>query len=308
MFVAWASTGASLAVRALGYARSADYAGAVREALAAHATAWALFWMPARAGAYGAASAPRDAALLDAGPVEAILDDYDDSDPEFVAAARCVTLAIQGVAALAAVQTVAESRPTRLYPWLAFGTLCVALAFGGALVGNPPSSERTAFQGDAYACTVRSAPLCARGVMAAPCDISVYRILACGALVSLLALAARVREFGASASWRGLVLVTLYGACIAAAAFCALVLPIESGPSDAPDRREPHNGPCSPWRVYGTHLLAAAALALGVGPALACFDYGAWVAPDTGAKRVALALEQVTMAPQRRVRSTEVAL
>jgi hypothetical protein len=309
MFLLWTVTGIlPLTGRVVGYARSADYSAAVREALAAHAVAWALFWMPARAGAYGAASVPRDAALLDMGPVEALLDDYDDSDPEFVAGARCATLAFQGLSALAAVHTVAESRPTRLYPWLAFGTLCVALAYGGAFLDRPPPAERTAFQDDIYACTVRSAPLCARGVMATPCDISVYRIIACGALVSLLALARRVREFGASASWQGLVLVVLYGACIATAAFCALILPIETGPSEVLDRREPHNAPCSPWGVYGTHLLAAAALSLGVGPALTCFDYGAWVAPDAGAKRVALALEKVTIAPHHRVLRTEDAL
>ena len=295
MYLLWIGSGAlAITVSIAGLARQKDYRHIVRECLASHAVAWCLFWMPARSGGYSLASTPRDAAALDLGPIEGVTNDYSDQDPTYVASARGVTLMIQGLSAMLCINTIAVSRETRFYPWLSFGTLCILLAYLSMIPGEDPSM-RTAFNHNStYSCSLRAAPICEHGVLGSPCTIDMMRVVPLAVYVPLVALAPRVREYANKSSRVHLAPAVLYGAALVLSAFAFLVVSIESERSMVHDRREPFDGPCSPWHVYSTHLLVAAALALGAGPALSCFDGGSWDKPKPTPFRVPMRLENVT--------------
>ena len=296
MYITWLSSGfLSILVCIAGLARDKDFRYIVRESLAAHAVSWCLFWMPARAGGYGLASTPRDSALLDMGLLESISGDFGDTDSKHTALTRTLVVVLQGVAAMTCVHTLSVSRETRFFPWITFGTLCIFLAYLTMLPGEDPD-ERTAFSsGGPYYCSLRAAPFCEHGVLGAPCVLETIRLAPLAVYIPIAAAAPRVLRYANRVSRIALAPVVLYATVTVASISSFLVLAIETGPSMTPDRREPHNGPCSPWGVYSTHLLVAAALALGVGPSLACFDDGSWSKPDGATRRVAMKMEKITV-------------
>jgi len=275
LYAAWAGSAlGACALLTLGLVRDTGSAPLVREAALVHALMWAVLWAPARAGAYGAATTPALAAQLDVGIVEALRGDYAGGDSQAVAWGRAATLALQSTAAVAAAQVAAPRHPARAAPWIGAGLLMLAAAVGVPYIDYAQRDERTLYA-DGYACDVRHPHLaCERGVFADDCTVGVWRLGAVAALVAYLAGLRRVAELAEARPWAGQPAAVLYAALGVAAAHAALVLVLEAGPASVDDRRAAHNGPCSPWGTYSAHLLASAAVALGVGPALAALPFG----------------------------------
>ena len=241
------------------------------EVAVAHAVLGVALWPPAMAGAYGAAATPSRVAALEMGPVEIFSGDYGDDNDGW---GRAATLALRSTAIVLSAQLAAERRPARAWPWVLAGGVAIACATA-IVAATDNACPGHALAGNHTCAPSHVVPYCDEGALHTDCTFSLAPLVAMAGTAVTVSLNYQVRGWlrrrPRAVQWVAVLVAVLLGIF---ACHVAFVLPFRvdaerTGLAGVPDRRDAHIAVCSVWQSHAAHLYAAAAVLLGIGPALA---------------------------------------